>query len=85
MERSRAVGALDSFTPPQEYISCANRSPGFASSYLDAFPQAVRSQWLFVSVRRLHGYWGSSELSSAFPWRLFPPAPFQAQMHTLFI
>ena len=39
MESSRAVGALDSFTPPQEYISCTNRFPGLASSYLDAFPQ----------------------------------------------
>jgi len=50
MEISRAVGALDSFTPPQEYISCANRSPGFASSYLDAFP--LIRQWLMCPFVR---------------------------------
>ncbi len=39
-----------------------------------------------VSVRPLHGYWGSPEFSSVFPWRGLPrQRPYQAQMHTLFI
>ena len=46
METSHDVCAVNSFTPPQEYFSCINRSPGLASSYWDAFPR-VFSQWLF--------------------------------------
>ena len=40
----------------------------------------------FSSVRPLHGYWGSSEFTSAFPWRNpFRQRPRQAQIRTLFI
>ena len=83
MKKPRTVGALDSFTPPQEYFSCANRSPGFASSYWDAFPLLGSG---FVSVRPLHGYWGSPEFSSVFPWWAYAhQRPHRAQMRTLFI
>lgn len=40
----------------------------------------------FVSVRPLHGYWGSPEFSSVFPRQAFACRRLpQAQMHTLFI
>lgn len=40
----------------------------------------------YVSVRPLHGYWGSPEFSSEFPRLAFTRRrPLQAQMHTLFI
>ena len=38
-----------------------------------------------VSVRPLHGYWGSPEFSSDFPRRVLRRRPHRAQMHTLFI
>jgi len=40
-------------------------------------------QWLTVSVRRLHGYWDSPELSSAFPQGQ-SPRRIAAHKHTLF-
>ena len=36
---------------------------------LGRLPATKLLQWLVVSVRPLHGYWGSSEFSSAFPWQ----------------
>lgn len=60
--------------PQKHCLFCsvrANRSPGLASSLQT--PSRVGSG--FVSVRRLHGYWDSPEISSAFPGaqrRMFP-------------
>ncbi len=40
----------------------------------------------FMSVRPLHGYWGSPEFSSVFPRQAFTRRRLhRAQMHTLFI
>ena len=69
MESSRAVGALNSFTPPQEYIPMRKQVSRLRIILLGRLPAQI-TQWLSVSVRPLHGYWGSSEFSSVFPWRL---------------
>lgn len=67
METSRAVGAINSCTPPQEYVmhKQVSRLRFILLGRLPATSVAVA----FVSVRPLYGYWGSSEISSAFPWR----------------
>ncbi len=83
MESSRAVGALDSFTPPQEYISMHKQVSRLRFNLLERLP-AVR-QWLvcpFVRftvtgvARNFHPY----SLGRSPCQRLR-----QAQMRTLFI
>ena len=75
MESSRAVGALNSFTPPQEYIPMRKQVSRLCFILLGRLPATKLLQWLAVSVRPLHGYWGSPEFSSVFPCRWLPPAP----------
>ena len=74
MESSRAVGALNSFTPPQEYIPMRKQVSRLCFILLGRLP-AFKKAVAFVSVRPLHGYWGSPEFTSVFPWRCLPPAP----------
>ena len=84
MESSRAVGALDSFTPPQEYIPMRKQVSRLCFILLGRLP-AFKKQWLscpFVRftvtgvARNFHPY----SLVGVCRQRLC-----QAQMRTLFI
>ena len=72
MKKPRAVGAPIASLHP--------RSISHAQTGLPALlhPTRTPSRCMavaFVSVRPLHGYWGSPEFSSVFPCRWLPPAP----------
>ena len=69
MKKSRAVNLRRIASPHPRSISIRKQVSRLGFILLGRLPAQI-TQWLSVSVRRLHGYWGSSEFSSAFPWRL---------------